>query len=240
MTATRPTWSDDDVEAFRDLAHSFLAKECAPNEERWGEQQHIDREVWNKAGELGLLCPSIPERVRRGRRDVRARGGDDRGADAHDGAEPRHVGAQHDRRPLHQRLRHRGAEAALAAEDGLRRAGRRGRDDRAGHRIGPAEHQDQGDQAGRRVRHRRLEDLHHQRPAGQPGHRRRQDRPGERRQGHLADRRRDRRARGLQPRPGAEEDRPARPGHRRAVLRRRARAEPATCSAPRRARASSS
>jgi alkylation response protein AidB-like acyl-CoA dehydrogenase len=56
---TRPVWSDDDVEAFRELAHSFLAKECAPNEERWGEQQHIDREVWNKAGELGLLCPSI-------------------------------------------------------------------------------------------------------------------------------------------------------------------------------------
>jgi acyl-CoA dehydrogenase len=56
----RPAWSDDDVEAFRDLAHSFLAKECAPNEERWAEQQHIDREVWNKAGELGLLCPSIP------------------------------------------------------------------------------------------------------------------------------------------------------------------------------------
>ena len=62
MTATRPrpAWSDDDVEAFRDLAHSFLAKECAPNEERWNEQQHVDREIWNKAGEIGLLCPSIP------------------------------------------------------------------------------------------------------------------------------------------------------------------------------------
>jgi alkylation response protein AidB-like acyl-CoA dehydrogenase len=62
MTAsrTRPAWSDDDVEAFRELAHDFLAKECAPNEERWAEQQHVDREVWNKAGELGLLCPSIP------------------------------------------------------------------------------------------------------------------------------------------------------------------------------------
>jgi len=62
MTAIRPrpAWSDDDVEAFRDLAHSFLAKECAPNEERWNEQQHVDREIWNKAGEIGLLCPSIP------------------------------------------------------------------------------------------------------------------------------------------------------------------------------------
>jgi acyl-CoA dehydrogenase len=64
MTATRPArpaWSDDDVEAFRDLAHTFLAKECAPHEQRWGEQHHVDREIWNKAGELGLLCPSIPE-----------------------------------------------------------------------------------------------------------------------------------------------------------------------------------
>jgi acyl-CoA dehydrogenase len=58
--AARPAWSDDDVEAFRDLAHRFLEKECAPNEQRWGEQQHVDREIWNKAGELGLLCPSIP------------------------------------------------------------------------------------------------------------------------------------------------------------------------------------
>jgi long-chain-acyl-CoA dehydrogenase len=60
MPAPRPAWSDDDIEAFRELAHTFLAKECAPHEERWGEQQHVDREVWFKAGELGLLCPSIP------------------------------------------------------------------------------------------------------------------------------------------------------------------------------------
>ncbi|MDP9117032.1 MAG: acyl-CoA dehydrogenase family protein [Actinomycetota bacterium] len=60
MAAARPAWSDDDIEAFRDLAHTFFEKECAPHEERWGEQQHVDREVWLKAGELGLLCPSIP------------------------------------------------------------------------------------------------------------------------------------------------------------------------------------
>jgi alkylation response protein AidB-like acyl-CoA dehydrogenase len=56
----RPAWSDDDAEAFRELAHAFLAKECAPHEERWGQQQHVDREIWTKAGEIGLLCPSIP------------------------------------------------------------------------------------------------------------------------------------------------------------------------------------
>jgi acyl-CoA dehydrogenase len=60
MPATRPAWSDEDIEAFRDLARSFFEKECAPHEQRWGEQQHVDREIWNKAGELGLLCPSIP------------------------------------------------------------------------------------------------------------------------------------------------------------------------------------
>ncbi len=55
-----PVWSDEDIEAFRDLANTFMTKECAPNEDRWGQQQHVDREVWNKAGDLGLLCPSIP------------------------------------------------------------------------------------------------------------------------------------------------------------------------------------
>jgi acyl-CoA dehydrogenase len=59
-SAVRPSWSDDDIEAFRDLARVFFEKECAPNEQRWGEQQHVDRDVWRKAGELGLLCPSIP------------------------------------------------------------------------------------------------------------------------------------------------------------------------------------
>jgi acyl-CoA dehydrogenase len=60
MPAARPAWSDDDIEAFRDLAARFFEKECAPHEQRWGEQQHVDREIWTKAGGLGLLCPSIP------------------------------------------------------------------------------------------------------------------------------------------------------------------------------------
>ena len=61
MPTTRPAWSDDDIEAFRELARTFFEKECAPHEERWAEQQHVDREVWRKAGALGLLCPSVPE-----------------------------------------------------------------------------------------------------------------------------------------------------------------------------------
>ncbi|MEO9137558.1 MAG: acyl-CoA dehydrogenase family protein [Jatrophihabitans sp.] len=61
MSTTRPAWSDDEIEAFRDLTRNFFEKECSPNEAQWCEQQHVDREVWLKAGKLGLLCPSIPE-----------------------------------------------------------------------------------------------------------------------------------------------------------------------------------
>ena len=52
---------DQDLDALADTARTFFEKECAPNEERWNEQQHVDREVWNKAGDQGLLCISIPE-----------------------------------------------------------------------------------------------------------------------------------------------------------------------------------
>jgi acyl-CoA dehydrogenase len=54
-------WMTDDVGAFRDLAKSFCEKELLPNQDRWMAQKHVDRELWNRAGEVGLLCLSIPE-----------------------------------------------------------------------------------------------------------------------------------------------------------------------------------
>lgn len=69
--AHRSRWMDDDLDALSDLAARFFEKECAPHEERWAEQQHVDREVWNKAGELGLLCLSIPEEYGGGGGDFR-------------------------------------------------------------------------------------------------------------------------------------------------------------------------
>lgn len=52
---------DDETEALEKLAFDFFSKEAAPHEKRYGEQQHVDRDLWNKAGALGLLCASIPE-----------------------------------------------------------------------------------------------------------------------------------------------------------------------------------
>jgi long-chain-acyl-CoA dehydrogenase len=52
---------DEETDQVADLARSFFEKECAPHEPQWCDQQHVDRRIWNRAGELGLLCMSIPE-----------------------------------------------------------------------------------------------------------------------------------------------------------------------------------
>ncbi|KAA0017680.1 acyl-CoA dehydrogenase family protein [Antrihabitans cavernicola] len=61
MTAYRSPWLDDDLDALRELARSFCDKVIKPNTEKFIEQHHVDRDMWNTAGELGLLCMSIPE-----------------------------------------------------------------------------------------------------------------------------------------------------------------------------------
>lgn len=61
MTAYQSPWITDDLVIFQDSIRRFIAEELVPHEERWGKQHHIDREVWLKAGEFGMLLPSIPE-----------------------------------------------------------------------------------------------------------------------------------------------------------------------------------
>ncbi len=46
---------------FRETVRKFYAKEVVPNTERYEQQQHVDRDLWLKAGELGLLCATMPE-----------------------------------------------------------------------------------------------------------------------------------------------------------------------------------
>ena len=48
-------------EAFRETVRKFYEKEVVPNIERYEQQQHVDRELWNKAGDMGLLCATMPE-----------------------------------------------------------------------------------------------------------------------------------------------------------------------------------
>lgn len=50
-----------DHEAFRATARRFFEQEVIPNTEKYETQQHVDRDLWNKAGALGLLCATMPE-----------------------------------------------------------------------------------------------------------------------------------------------------------------------------------
>jgi acyl-CoA dehydrogenase len=61
LTRPRSSWMDDELDALRELAKAFCEKELVPHQERWAEQKQVDRELWHKAGELNLLCLSIPE-----------------------------------------------------------------------------------------------------------------------------------------------------------------------------------
>ena len=59
MTA-RPPWSNDEVKAVRELARNFVTKEVMPHQERYIAQGYPDRDIYRRAGELGLLCAMIP------------------------------------------------------------------------------------------------------------------------------------------------------------------------------------
>ncbi|MBJ8340197.1 acyl-CoA dehydrogenase family protein [Antrihabitans sp. YC3-6] len=52
---------DDEIVALQDMATKFFETELIPHQERFADQKHVDREFWNQAGALGLLCASIPE-----------------------------------------------------------------------------------------------------------------------------------------------------------------------------------
>jgi len=61
MLVRRPRWMNEDLAEFRNLVRQFMAKEVRPHAERFIKNKQVDRELWNKAGSLGLLCASVPE-----------------------------------------------------------------------------------------------------------------------------------------------------------------------------------
>ena len=48
-------------ESFRQTVRSFIEKEVTPHHEQWEKDGVVDRSVWTKAGELGLLCFDVDE-----------------------------------------------------------------------------------------------------------------------------------------------------------------------------------
>ena len=46
---------------FKDAVENFMKKEAVPHGERWEKAGVVDRDIWTKAGEMGLLCMDMPE-----------------------------------------------------------------------------------------------------------------------------------------------------------------------------------
>ena len=57
----RSPWMNEELDDLRALARRFCEDELAAHIDRFHEQHAVDREVWTKAGELGLLGLSVPE-----------------------------------------------------------------------------------------------------------------------------------------------------------------------------------
>ena len=60
-TMIERTLYSPDHQSFRDSFRRFIDKEIAPFHADWEEQGYVDRAVWNKAGDNGFLCMSMPE-----------------------------------------------------------------------------------------------------------------------------------------------------------------------------------
>ena len=60
LQTEKPAWMTEDVEIFANAVGKFCEKELEPYIEGWEKAEIVDREVWNKAGAAGILCPSTP------------------------------------------------------------------------------------------------------------------------------------------------------------------------------------
>ena len=52
---------DAEHDSFRQSVRRFLESEVMPRHASWEEQGFVDRDIWQRAGELGFLCTNMPE-----------------------------------------------------------------------------------------------------------------------------------------------------------------------------------
>ena len=55
------SWTDEDIDRWRDTVVRFVDDELVPGDEAARKRGHVGHEIWRRAGALGLLCTDIPE-----------------------------------------------------------------------------------------------------------------------------------------------------------------------------------
>ena len=61
LQVENPAWKTDELVLFEEEIGKFFKRELAPHVDSWREKGCVDRWAWEKAGEAGLLCMSMPE-----------------------------------------------------------------------------------------------------------------------------------------------------------------------------------
>ena len=59
MTRSIP-WTEEHL-MFRQTVREFAENEVAPNMDEWRQAGQVSRDIWLKAGSLGLLAPTVSE-----------------------------------------------------------------------------------------------------------------------------------------------------------------------------------
>ena len=53
----------EDHRIFRGQVRDFVAREMKPRHAKWEQDKQVERDIWLKAGAMGLLCPTAPEEL---------------------------------------------------------------------------------------------------------------------------------------------------------------------------------
>ena len=65
------SWTNDELDMLRESVVRFVETEVQPDDEQARQRGHVDRQLWRKAGQLGLLCMDVPEQYGGGGGDFR-------------------------------------------------------------------------------------------------------------------------------------------------------------------------